>query len=1011
MRHRAVGLAMPVARAAARAAAWARPPWLTVAPWSAWALRAARAAGLGLGLLLACALPATAREPSAEPILRVEAGMHTTLIRRIAVDAPRNRLVTCSDDKTVRVWQMPEARLVATLRPPIDTGHEGQLFAVAVSPDGKTVVTGGWTGWDWDGSASLYFFDVASGDLVKRVGGFKDAIHALHWVRDGEHLLVGLQGRGGLHRLRVADGRIVASDTQYLDKIMEIDERPSDGLVAVVALDGNARLYGRDLALLGRRPVPGGSKPSSARFSPDGRQLAVGFIDRPALTVLNSRDLGEAFRPAAEGAPALRDQASFTSVAWSSDGRHLYAGGDYRGSGANPLYRWDEGGRGALQALPLADNRITEIQQMPGGAIAFAAEDPGLGIVGPNGKRSAWRGPENLDFSGAQAQIQLSADGAVVRYPLQRQTGSGPVSLHSFSPLLPGDQPLGAIPKAELFAPVTQAPGLVVESWKDSFTPTVNGQKPRLDEYEMSRSYALAPQRRAVLLGTEWALRLLDEQARELWSVKLPAVASAVNISRDGRLAVAALSDGTLRWFRMSDGREELAYFPHRNGRDWIAWVTDGYYMSSVSGDNFVGWHLNRGRDLAADFFRAVQFDRILYRPDAVAAAFRASNTPTPRGAALKALGAEFEIRKLADIAPPRLRLQPVELTTGADGRQRAVLELRAEGSKLDIKDLSVFVNNIPVTPAGERRLRGAETQQFVRRLVVELADSANQIRVEAFNGVAMGVAETFVARPDIVRLAPPPGDLYVLAVGVNVFPRLPAQMHLAYAVRDAAELARTLQARSAGQFARVHVRLLTDESEVKPDRAAVLRALEFVQQARPQDTAVVFLASNGVSDAAGNYYFVPRDARPEDVQALDKARNAPSLLPWTAFFDALRGTAGRRLLIVDTCQARSIEGRFEAHSLMKRSAASLFSLVVASKGDEESQEYPPGKHGLFTYALLQALTPDSDSNRDGVVSLSEVFAAAQPVVERLRDKRTGAQTPQIVAPVPLSDLPLLRAR
>jgi len=976
--------------------------------------RAALAAVLGLAAVVA---PAAAREPVAEPILRVEAGMHTTLIRRVAVDAPRQRLITCSDDKTVRVWQMPEARLVATLRPPIDAGHEGQLFAVAVSPDGRTVVTGGWTGWDWDGTASLYFFDVASGQLVRRVGGFKDAIHALLWTRDGAHLLVGLQGRGGLHRLRLADHQVVASDTQYLDKVMELDER-ADGLVAVVALDGMARLYDKQFTLLGRRAVPaapvaggtGAAKPSSARFSPDGRLLAVGFIDRPALTVLQSRDLGEAYRPALEG---LREQSNFTSVAWSSDGRFLYAGGDFRGTGANPLYRWDDAGRGAMQALPVAENRITEIQQMPGGAIAFAAEDPGLGIVAADGRRSAWRGPEMLDFSAAHGRIEISAEGSVVRYPLRRTStaASTPVPAHSFSPLLRGDQALDAPVKAELFGPTLQAADWSVESWKDSFEPKINGRKPKLDEYEMSRSYALAPQRRAVLLGTEWALRLLDAQAAELWSVKLPAVANAVNVSRDGRLAVAALSDGTLRWYRMSDGREELAYFPHRNGQDWIAWVPDGYYMSSVNGDNHVGWHLNRGRDLTPDFHRAVQFDRILYRPDAVASAFREAGGPEARSVALAKVGATFDIRRLKEIAPPRLQLVPVQVNLGPDGRARAVLELRAERGQLEIRDLTVFVNSIPVTPAAERRVAGGEAQQLARRLVLEMPDRQNQVRVEVFNGVAMGVAEAAVTVPDVVRMAPPPGDLYVLAVGVNRFSRLPESMHLAYAVRDAEELAKALQQRGGGQFARVHVRLLTDSGDTPADGAAVMRALSFVQQARPQDTAVVFLASHGVSDAAGNYYFVPRDVRAEDLQALDKpgARAPASLLPWTAFFDALRATAGRRLLIVDTCQARNIEGRFEAHSLMKRSASSMFSLVVASKGDEESQEYPAGKHGLFTYALLQALSGDSDVNRDGVVSLSEVFQAAVPVVDRLRNRRTGAQTPQIVAPAALGELPLMR--
>ncbi len=959
-----------------------------------------------LALLPWVATPAAAREPSTDPILRVEAGMHSTLIRRVAVDAPRQRLVTCSDDKTVRVWQMPQARLVATLRVPIDKGHEGQLFAVAVSPDGKTVVTGGWTGWDWDGAASLYVFDIASGQLVRRIGGFADAIQSLLWSRDGEHLLVGLHGRGGLHRVRLADGRTVASDLQYLDKIMELDER-ADGLVAAVSLDGMARLYTRELALLGRRAVPGGSRPSSARFSPDGRQLAVGFIDRAAITVLQSRDLAEAFRPSLDG---LRDQASFTSVAWSSDGRSLYAGGDYRGSGLNPLLRWGDGGRGRVQAIPLADNRITEIQQLPGGAIAFAAEDPGLGIVGPDGTRTAWRGPDTLDFSAAHGRVELSADGATVRYPLQRGTAAAGAS-HGFSPLLPGDQSLAAAPLAALSGPVLQSPGWVVEGWKDGFTPTINGQRPRLDEYEMSRSYAIAESRQAVLLGTEWALRLLDAQARELWSVRLPAVAQAVNVSRDGRLAVAALSDGTLRWYRMSDGQEQLAYFPHRNGQDWIAWVPEGYYTSSLAGDTFIGWHVNRGRESTPDFHRAVQFDRLLYRPDAVAAAFRAGPVPATRGVALKSLGADFDIRRLAEVAPPRLTLQLQGVTLGADGRARAVLELRGERGRRDMQDLTVFVNNVPITPAPERRLSGADTRQFVRRLEVEVPRSSNTVRVESFNGVSMGVAEAQVAVTEGVRLAPPPGDLYLVAVGVNVFPRLPASTHLAYAAQDATEWARAMQSRTAGQFDRVHLRVLSDLGDTLPDRAAVLQALQSLQAARAQDTVIVFLASHGVSDSAGNYHFVPRDARLEDLQGLERGRAAPSLVPWTAFFDALRSTAGRRLLIVDTCQARNIEGRFEAHPLMKRSAAALFSLVVASKGNEESQEYAAGRHGLFTYALLQALGPQSDADGNGQVTLGEVFDAARPVVERLRDRRVGPQTPQIIVPPGLDDLVLVRAR
>ena len=123
--------------------------------------RAATAALFALLAVTGASAPAAAQTTA--PILRVETGMHTTLIRRVVVDTPRNRLITASDDKTVRIWQMPEARLLNILRVPMDGGHEGQLFALAVSPDGKTVAAAGWTGWDWEGQGSIYLFDVATG--------------------------------------------------------------------------------------------------------------------------------------------------------------------------------------------------------------------------------------------------------------------------------------------------------------------------------------------------------------------------------------------------------------------------------------------------------------------------------------------------------------------------------------------------------------------------------------------------------------------------------------------------------------------------------------------------------------------------------------------------------------------------------------------------------------------------------------------------------------------------------
>ncbi|HSL20321.1 MAG TPA: caspase family protein [Vicinamibacterales bacterium] len=936
-----------------------------------------------------------------EPILRVETGMHTTLIRRVVVDLPRNRLITASDDKTIRVWQMPEARLLTVLRVPMDAGHEGQLFALALSPDGKTVAAAGWTGWDWERQGSIYLFDVASGDLVRRFGGLNETISALAWSPDGQHLAVGLQSRGGFRVLRADTGAVVVDDPQYNDKLQDLDFSPHGRIVAV-SLDGMVRLYERDFRLIGRRVIPGAGKPNTVRFSPDGELLAIGYADAPVISVASGRDLSLLYHPVTSG---LTDQANFLTVVWSSDGHYLYGGGDYRGRGLNPLYRWPDKGRGQPQTLPLQRNRITEIQQMPGGYIAFAAEDPGLGIVDPSGKVAAYRGPDIVNFSADRTGLHVSADGAVITYPL---AADGTVR-HTYAALGGGDQSTAAEPSAPVFLPRLSAPGVKVANWRDEFTLTINGRRPDLDDYEMSRSYAIAPDGRSVLLGTEWALRRLDLDAKDIWSQHLPAVAWSVNVSRNGQMALAALSDGTVRWYRMDDGKEILAYFPHANGQDWMAWTPDGYYTSSIYGDNFVGWHLNRGRDLAPDFYRAVQFDRILYRPDVVADSFRLALEPGESPASSSLANATFRIAQLREIAPPRLRLLLAAIEGLTDGRPRARLRLDGEKNALAIKDYAVFVNGVPVTPSGERLLSGGDVERFSRTVEIDLPAQSNEIRVEAFNGVSMGTAETYIKVPADVRVSPVAGNLYVLAVGVNTFPDLPSGLNLAFAARDAEAMAATLERRGAGHYRQSYVRVLSDEGTIKPDRDAIVSALEFVKQGGPNDTVVIFLASHGITDQAGNYYFVPRDVVRADIVAVRRGQAGASLVSWTAFFDALRGAAGRRILIVDTCHAGRAQGRFDTHSLLKRSASSLFPLIVASKGDEQSQEYPPAKHGLFTFALMNALTPESDSDGDLLVSLQEAFTHAIPIVEKLRDRSAGAQTPQILVPQVLGNLALIR--
>src|SRR5215472_1875641 len=98
-------------------------------------------------------------QPPAEPILRINTMAHTGITRRIATDRENRYVVTASDDKTARVWSLPDGRLATVLRVPIGEGNLGKLYAVAVTSDGSVVALGGFTGVDGSSDHSIYLFD------------------------------------------------------------------------------------------------------------------------------------------------------------------------------------------------------------------------------------------------------------------------------------------------------------------------------------------------------------------------------------------------------------------------------------------------------------------------------------------------------------------------------------------------------------------------------------------------------------------------------------------------------------------------------------------------------------------------------------------------------------------------------------------------------------------------------------------------------------------------------------
>ena len=222
------------------------------------------------------------------------------------------------------------------------------------------------------------------------------------------------------------------------------------------------------------------------------------------------------------------------------------------------------------------------LRGLPGGRLAFAAHDPRLGLLGADGTPAWDVGPATADFRDQGAVLAVSADGARVGFGYE-PFGKSP-ALFSLPErrLAPGGSADG------LAAARTAAPGLAVEGWENGAEPSLNGKRLALEPYETAFSLAVAPDGRRFVLGTAWSLRLFDQAGTELWRRPGPA-RWAVNVSGDGRLVVAAYGDGTIRWHRLDDGTELLAFYRSPTASTGWPWTPEGFYAASPGGEDLIG--------------------------------------------------------------------------------------------------------------------------------------------------------------------------------------------------------------------------------------------------------------------------------------------------------------------------------------------------------------------------------------------------------------------------------------
>jgi len=995
-------------------------------------------------------------ESADAPILKLDTGGHMAVIKKIIAMGDGRRIISASDDKTIRIWDTSTGQETTKILGQIGGGSEGQIFAIALipdrniqgqAPDERWLTVGGFLAEGHGVVGAIRIYDPKTGALIKVLKSHEDVVNDLSVSKDGRYLVSGsadttvkvwdiadnfrlthtFKGHTKeVYAVRVfksgGDYKIVSAgydnkailwslrDKRDLNSYMHTDKLKylalSEGYIAASGFQDN-KIVIFDHNLKSIKEIESETNPSGLSFSPDGRLLLAGTGTSPR--VCNIYDSQAGFRKIT----SFNKHDNLAQATAFLNNRTAVTGGGNN----NDIYIWDAF-TGEVKEQITGHGKMVWSVGIRGREIAFG-NTSGYENHNSRGKLEKSINLETysvnkltqspIDTFGDKSEGFKRIDTNYQGYSLTHATG--------------GDYGYDAVllikKDGSVTARITRdstdgyrhntygwtGDGTIISGGVSGFLTAYNrqGQKTASFIGHTGEVWGIAIDGDTLVSGS-------DDQTIKLWDLRELKNLKPLSIDYEKLKQIAknwAKIQPDQKWTiksvksSLDSQGQSSEYMKIPEIKPIVSIFISGEDEWVVwSEEGFFNASKNGAKYIGYHINKGPEKEAGFVPVDKLYNSFYRPDLIEARlnGRDISEYARKINIATiLKGGLPPRVEMRTVG---GMSKDKDIMLKARLCDTGDGIGDITMFINNIPVSIEHSDRgvkIVGKEKSAPVNctdfERLISLQNGTNKIGIMAYN--KGNTIESNRAEIELVyksKTIEKP-DLHILTIAIDKYNDI--DLRLKYSVNDANGIIETIKKRSAQLFKNIHVYSIHNSEATKDNIRKKFE--EIKDKTGTEDVFLLFIAGHGITyNVDGSYYYLPVDFRYTSPESIPKF--GVSIDDFKRYLTNVK--ALKSLLLVDTCnsgsfaEAISNRGMLEKTAVNKLTRAVGRSTLVASSKDQVALEGFEG-HGVFTYSVLKALN-GLERYRNNQLTINDLATFVEETLPAITMKKWGyEQIPQ----------------